>query len=111
MPRIRVDLLDIDSVAQVNKKPTAIGIHIKEEILKRLVLLNGNFTIVKLIDVASIAVPPAVHDSKLSFCSRVASGGRGNVLELETGRRVFVAVMADNGFDDGVRGHREHQNS
>ncbi len=65
----------------------------------------------ELIDVAAIAVPPAVHDGELGLCGRVAFGGRGKVLELEIERRIFVAVMVDNSFNLGVRGHCEHQDS
>ena len=111
MPRIRVDLFDVDCAAQVNKKPSTVGACTKEEILRWLIFIEGDFAITQLVEVAAIAVPPAVDDGEFCFCGRVAFRGRWNALELEIGPRVFVAVMVGKDFDLGARGHCENQDS
>src|SRR5262249_2041782 len=82
LPRIRINLLDLDNTAQIELKPSAIGPGVEEEILTRIVFVLGQQTVVELFDVAAIGVALAVHDDEFELAGRIAANRAGNILEL-----------------------------
>ena len=45
MPRVCVDLLDIDGATQIDQKPTTLGAGAEEEVLGRLIFIRGDLAV------------------------------------------------------------------
>jgi len=62
VPRISVDLLEIDPISQIDEQPPAVGARVKKEVLCRLIILGRNPAVVKLVELSTVRVPLALHD-------------------------------------------------
>ena len=87
MPRVSVDLFDLNGVGEIDQQAASIGVLCEEKILGRLIPFRRKSSILKLAQAAAVLVPRTIHECEFGRCSGVAFHGRGDLFESESPRR------------------------
>src|SRR5436190_14202769 len=98
MPRITVDLLDLNGAAQVQQNSAALGPSVEEEVFGWLVLLTRQFTVTQLFETAGILVFAAGNDGELRVPRCVVSERRRNIFEPKARGGFVVSISLRSNF-------------
>ena len=102
MPRIGVNLFDLDGAAQVHLEPAPGGPGIEEKVFLRLILVGRQRAIVQLLENAPVIISLAIDDLEFCFGGGICFGWEGHVLECEGPGGAFVLIMIDSNLYFGV---------
>ena len=94
MPGVGVDLPNLDSGAEVHQEPSAVTVCFEEEILRRLIFLGWEPTVVQHRRTASVGVLLTIHNHELRLRGRIASCWRGTFANLNPAAAVSLSLCA-----------------
>jgi hypothetical protein len=93
MPRISVDLLNLDDAIQVNLEPAPGGTGIEEKVFFRLILVVWQPAIVKLLELAPIRISLAIDNLEFGFAGGIGFGWGRHAVKFEGPGCPLVLIM------------------